>query len=383
MMIPQVAGRLLDSHANTKSVVLDPFCGSGTVLVESVLRGMTSCGIDINHLAILVAEAKVTPIRPERLEEQLAEVIDSYNNISCSRSEHPNFFNLRYWFKPKVIRSLARLRKAILLVENARIKKFLYVALSETIRDVSNTRTREFKLFRMSEGELSKHEPNVIKIFKKRAERNIAGMRDFVSALPKKHHTPKILKEDTRLKTSLRRNSVDLIVTSPPYGDSRTTVAYGQFSRLSLQWLGLYQCDLDKSSLGGRVSRNVGYRSAGFPTLRRTYEAICELDPKRALEVLAFFVDLEKCLIELNRVLRVSGHVCMVLGNRTVKGQRIPTDQVIVELASGLGWQHEETIIRSIPNKRMPSRNSPENIKGKTGETMTSEYIVVMRKSKE
>ncbi len=65
----------------------------------------------------------------------------------------------------------------------------------------------------------------------------------------------RILQADTRKETSIPAKSVNLVVTSPPYGDSKTTVAYGQFSRLSLQWLGLPDDEarsLDNRLLGGR-----------------------------------------------------------------------------------------------------------------------------------
>lgn len=62
MMIPQVAGRLIDMYAKSKTVVLDPFCGSGSVLVEAFIKGYNSYGIDINPLSLLISRVKTTPI---------------------------------------------------------------------------------------------------------------------------------------------------------------------------------------------------------------------------------------------------------------------------------------------------------------------------------
>mgnify|MGYP000318302539 FL=1 len=62
--------------------------------------------------------------------------------------------------------------------------------------------------------------------------------------------------------------SVDIVVTSPPYGDSRTTVAYGQFSRLANQWLGFEELnEVDKRSMGGtrkKEFRNKIYKSSYY-----------------------------------------------------------------------------------------------------------------------
>ena len=82
MMIPQVAARLIEKHISSKSKVnrlhvLDPFCGSGTVLVESKIRGLKSWGIDINPLARLISKVKTTPL-------DIVELQDSYNKLSNS-----------------------------------------------------------------------------------------------------------------------------------------------------------------------------------------------------------------------------------------------------------------------------------------------------------
>ena len=115
-----------------------------------------------------------------------------------------------------------------------------------------------------------------------------------------------ILNEDARYRTSIKDGLVDIVVTSPPYGDSKTTVAYGQFSRLSLQWLGFNgrSLDIDNRSLGGRLdidNLHLGYSS---PNLRYAIDLISRVDNKRAREVMAFYIDLNKCFTELNRVVK-------------------------------------------------------------------------------
>ena len=69
-MIPQIARRLIEKYSNRDDVVLDPFCGSGGVLVEATLLDRKSFGIDINPLACLLARVKTTPIDPKRLIEE-------------------------------------------------------------------------------------------------------------------------------------------------------------------------------------------------------------------------------------------------------------------------------------------------------------------------
>ena len=87
MMIPQVAGRLLDIFSKKGDQVLDPFCGSGTVLVESKLRGLNSFGIDINPLAILLAKVKTTSLDPKKLERELNRLVKNFQkNRNCYSS---------------------------------------------------------------------------------------------------------------------------------------------------------------------------------------------------------------------------------------------------------------------------------------------------------
>ena len=189
--------------------------------------------------------------------------------------------------------------------------------------------------------------------------------------------------EDTRKRTSIPDGEVDLIVTSPPYGDSRTTVAYGQFSRLSLQWLEFDKktvSEIDKVSLGGIPTRELE-NPLESPTLQNTVDMIAVKDPKRAKDVLSFYIDFNKCVEELHRVTRKGAFLCFVIGNRTVKGVQIPTDEIIIELFNAKNnYKHRNTFIRNIPHKRLPKSNSPTNIRGNIAATMNEEWIIILEK---
>ena len=78
--------------------------------------------------------------------------------------------------------------------------------------------------------------------------------------------------------------------------------------------------------------------------------------------------------------MKYGGYACYVVGNRRVKSVDLPTDAFIRDRFALLGFQHVQTAVRSIPNKRMPSSNSPTNVAGAVDRTMTREYIVVMRR---
>lgn len=380
MMIPQVAGRLIDMYAKPKAVVLDPFCGSGSVLLEAFIRGYDSYGIDINPLSLLISKVKTTPINYKQLQNRLEDILDT---VSTSKKiNNPAFFNIDFWFKPQVVSKLASLRAAIDLIRDKKIKDFFKVVFSFTVRTSSNTRNGEFKLYRIDDEKLNNFNPDVIGIFKERAEQNINTMAELWKQFKKNGTQVNILNEDTRYRTSINNSAIDIVVTSPPYGDSRTTVAYGQFSRLSLQWLGFdgEGLNTDNRSLGGCLDINNLHLGYGSPNLKYALDLISRIDKKRARDVIAFYIDLNKCFTELSRVVKKGGFLCMVVGNRTVKEIQLPTNEIVTDFGESTGFRHVETIIRKISNKRMPSKNSPTNKTGVLGSTMTEEYIVIMEK---
>ena len=94
----------------------------------------------------------------------------------------------------------------------------------------------------------------------------------------------------------------------------------------------------------------------------------------------SFYADYKKSIDNVSKVVKKGGYVCFVVGNRKVKGTILPTDEITRQFFEANGFIHIETIIRNIPNKRMPSKNSPTNEAGKLDTTMSNEYIVVLKK---
>ncbi|OGC41111.1 hypothetical protein A2Y85_07055 [candidate division WOR-3 bacterium RBG_13_43_14] len=383
MFIPQVARRLLQTYSKKGDVICDIFCGSGTTLVESRVTGRNAVGIDLNPLAILLAKAKTTPINPSILNKKYFQLIDKVEKFKTGNIKTPFFFNIDFWFKKGVINKLAIIKNAITDTKRENIRNFFLVAFSETVRLSSNTRNGEFKLIRISEEKLRIHNPDVISIFKRKVESNIRAMNEFYKNVDNNTWT-KIMHSDSSKENGIKDNSIDCIITSPPYGDSRTTVAYGQFSRLSAQWVDILEnpddaSAIDKELLGGKSNKEASNNLAS-KYLTLILSEISKKDEKRAREVLSFFIDLEKCLRQAYRILKPNKYFCIVVGNRLVKQVRIPTDFIITELCENFGFLCEDIFVRKIPGKRMPSQNSPTNITGQQEETILKESIIILRK---
>ena len=385
MFIPHVARRLLLTYSKKGETICDIFCGSGTALIESRLLGRNSYGIDLNPLAIFLAKVKTTPIDPRILNQEYLKILKLVNEIKNSQIQKPSFYNLEFWFKDKVVIELAKIKKVIKEISNKNVQNFFLAAFSEIVRKVSNTKSGEFKLVRIKKENLDVYNPDVLGAFKKRVGLSIKGMEDFYRDVDKKTSI-KVIYGDSSKENGIKDESIDYIITSPPYGDSRTTVAYGQFSRLSAQWIDIFDdpdtaSGVDNELLGGRPVGELKH-SLDSSYLRDSLDKISKIDEKRAKDVLSFYVGLNECLKRAHKLLKPNKYFCLVIGNRLVKQVRLPTDFIIAELAQKIGFDCESIVVRNIPGKRMPIKNSPTNIAGELEETMTRESIVVLRKTK-
>lgn len=432
VMVPPISRNIINIVKQIMEVdsLLDPFSGSGTVLVEGMLANIkTIYGNDINPLAIFISKVKTNKLDIHELKKEVSVLLENINNDYnenidfyegadeyCKKSlditskngwgdnapkylreyiklnkinfEVPDFKNIGYWFKPRVILQLQMIKNHILTIKKENIRDFIFVAFSELVRIVSNRRKGEFKMFRMLPAKVESFNPDVLKEFTYILENNIKKMHSFVEACKNNNNNSKvkIFNNNVIDLFCIPDSSIDLVITSPPYGDSRTTVAYGEYSRLSLQWLDLFELSqkeimmLDKRLMGGVKFRNGFEFSIPSKTLNKSLNTIKNIDLERAGDVYSFYLDLEKAISSISNKTKKGGYQFWVVANRTVKGELLKTDKIITEIASKYNMDYVYTINRNIINKVMPSLNSPTNIAGKKSETMCNEHIVVLRK---
>lgn len=387
-MIPQIAGKLLDTFTNKNSSILfDPYCGTGTSLVEGFRRGLNVAGTDLNPLARLIAKTKTLTPDLKKVDAAMARfnALKFEPNKSFSLAEIHGITRLDFWFKTEVIERLFALKRFIEEIKDEPVQAFFKVAFSETVRESSNTRNSEFKLYRYAADSLAKFNPDVFGIMASKLKRNRAGLKQFLEIVSKLKRAPTsdVFDFNTVIGVpagTIEENTIDIVVTSPPYGDSHTTVAYGQYSRLSAAWLGLSEPDkIDKKLMGSAVSKTM--RAFECTELNESLNLIQLDHPKRALEVAAFYVDLEKSIANIAPLIKRGGYACYVVGNRKVKGVVLPTDLAVRSFFETCGFDYVDTFHRHIPNKRMPLRNSPSNVTGAVDNTMLREHIVVMKKA--
>ncbi len=392
MMIPQIARKLIKQYGKRKGLLFDPYCGTGTSLVEARLFGMDAAGTDLNPTARMIAEAKSRDYEAQRLEEDVRtflegleeELGETDNYDSFDAPEKVSFERLEDWFPVATIGEICHCIDRISEVEDESSRAFISIALSECLRLVSFQRNGEFKLYRIPANQRDDHYVPLYPLLDNRISRNMEGCKSFRESVSP-DTSAAVYGFNTVDSAGVEEMGAnpDLVVTSPPYGDSGTTVAYAQFSWLTNVWLGLEGSPagaLDRELMGGRKQE---IEKFDFQPMDDAIGAIAEESETRASEVMHFYSEYNKSISNVASAIAEGGYSCYVVGNRTVKGTQLPTDLFTAWSFEQCGFTHEKTYIREIPNKRMPSRNSPSNVTGQTSSTMTNEYIVVCRKKKQ
>ncbi len=376
-MIPQIGIELFKELNIDKGKLLDPYCGSGSSFTIGLDRGLNEMhGFDINPLAVLISKAKFKKVNIEKVKEvkqklrnKIYEFVKDEDKID--KIQTPNHYNIDFWFSKEILKNLSIVKHFVDKIDEE-IRNLFLVPLSETIRECSYTRNHEFKLYRIKPEEISSFNPDVFGVFFDKLNR--------VIKIYETYYLPKIT--DAKIEISFSKfpkveNYFDVVLTSPPYGDSQTTVAYGQFSMFSNQWFGIKNArQIDNMLMGGHTEKNIYENSYITDYIKE----IAIQSKKRALEVSSFYFDLDSSIKDVANSVKPKGLSIYVVGNRRVKDVQLPTDQFVAEKFEQNGFEHLFTYERLLGNKAMPSQNSPTNITGQRKGTMTKEYIVVCRK---
>lgn len=396
MMVPQLQGVLLDDLMSVDpnvSRIYDPFMGSGTVLLESIRRGLSFRGRDINPLAVLISQVKSYSYDTASLEESAYRVVQRAQEDS-SKAIAVKFHNRDKWFRPDVSIQLSRLRRSIQTEADQATRLALWVTFAETIRLVSNSRTSTVKLHAYSVTETANRVIDVPAVFSRVLREHCVRLAEQTLAIVEgRERNPDLSviceRADARGNAESSDPRVDAVMTSPPYGDNITTVTYGQHSYLPLQWIdhvdvpGIskdllrYTRSIDSASLGGQLKgalQNSDYLRARSSAFSSCLDSLSDRPRNAQLRLVAFFNDLDSALDSMLRVLRPNGWMFWTLGQRRISGVVVPTVAIVRDLLVERGGHHVETLERKIPknSKRMALRNA-------SVETMTSESILVMR----
>lgn len=377
-MVPQIARELIAKLSDPSDVVLDPFCGSGGVLVESLVANRNSIGTDINLLALLLARVKTTPISKQKIHTTMGSIIDEVRrkakeplepNLKLEMEKIPNLY---HWFKPYVAKDLQILKSEIQNIMDKKLREFFFVCFSATMYDVSNIRKSDNPYFIRvwHKEELARHKPKVLERFARIVRRN-ANAIETLSKVRKRKLWVKTFKASAQdLVSTVGKKAADLIVTSPPYGEERNTMDYTRFSKLSLYWLGFGQEHVQEmrgKALGVHPRR---WQKEDIPskTLAAKLSEVASKNQMRAEEVYSFFHDYLICLRQMFDALKEDSYCCIVIGDRTASRIPIPNGKITSELCESVGYIPVEMLER-----KMYMRTLRSSVIG-------SEHVLIMKR---
>lgn len=381
--IPQIVSRLAEKYTKEGDFVVDPFGGCGTTLVESKVMGRPSIAVDINPVATLITKAKVTPINPKIIEKEFSNLknkLESYNENT--KVIVPSHERIDYWFRPEEKRKLAFILSEIVKIKDQDVQDFFFCGFSNILKNCSiwlqksNKPTRDFE----------KKPSDPIKMFYKQVKMMLRGNEQIFNLLSEKGYLKipsNVVCTDAR-KIPTKDNSINLIVTSPPYV---TSYEYADLHQLTALWLEYTKdlSDFRKRFIGTSYNnkKNLVLNSALAEKIRSD---LLKIDKKTAEEVSTYFSEMNQVFVEMKRILKKGGKTCIVVGNTSLKGVKILNAEVFAEQLKNLGLKIVDIIKREIPSKNLPSVRDKETgkfakISDKNKVSVyPTEYILVMEK---
>jgi len=381
-MVPDMQNELIRIiKGEDKSVqnILDPFHGSGVTLVEGMKNDLTPIGIDINPLANLITLVKLQGVSKNQIKFSNNRIINLLYKESFEFEIH-DFYNINKWYREDFIETLSKIRSAIQRERYKNIRQYYWVCLINILKKYSNTRSSTFKLHVKTQEDIDSMSNDIIEDFIKNIEKSYVFLPSFVQYNKKSLYIGKA----EEILSEFADGTVDLICTSPPYGDNSTTVTYGQYSMLPLYWI-------DKSDLGKFDKQLIANYSSidsnslgGNQRVRSNFESsvlndfLSRIDDKKQNKVKNFVLDYLNVMTELVRVLKVGKYIVLTLGDRRVDNKIVPLSTITTEFLKSNGFILEKAITRNIPKKRMPRKVS--KVGGNSVESMNQEHVLILKK---
>lgn len=365
---PQLAKSLMNYAGMRKGeTVLDPFCGSGTTLVESFLYGVNAVGVDINPIAYFLTKAKVKSLllRPNELKkirrifEKLNDEKNDWQKIKIENFSYLDIEYLKKWFPENNLKKILFLQNIINKLDNGITRLFVKVILSNQLREYSYQDPSQLRIRRRKDTPPE----NLFEVFFLNLNQQIDNLEKFQSL----NH----FKLDSKIENylgdiriliksaNLKPDSIDLIVTSPPYA---TALPYIDTDRLSLFAFGFTNKHnfrkLEESLIGNREitkakrvqldkELEANFKTSRLPEqiislLKKIYvlnkEANVGFRRKNTAALLyRYFLDMDQSINQLSKVLKKNKYAFIVVGNNhTTAGNEnvdIPTDDFITCIA--------------------------------------------------
>lgn len=323
---PQIVNKFFNLYCKSGFSILDPFCGSGTTLVEGVLNGMTSIGIDLNPIAYIISKAKSNHYSDSEIQlikDFISEIqlktnkgLFSNNNYNNNGIDIPDFPNRDHWFQKNVSYELSTLKNKIDAFQNENIKTLLYCAFSKIIVKVSN-QDSEVRYT----AKIKNHPDGIV------YSSFVDTVSNYLLALNTKEHSiiakSEVHNGDTfEVLKTFPENNFDFVITSPPYIN---TFDYYLYHKQRMFWLGYDHRPVRQKEIGNHH----------------------RIDTKKfEVAKTEYIQSMTEIMNELSRVSKPNSYFVMVIGDGIIDGITIDMSKVIAEICEHCNYEIE--IIESV-----------------------------------
>jgi SAM-dependent methyltransferase len=348
---PETARRLVAELSPRGGTVLDPFCGSGTVLVEARLAGRRAVGVDLSPLAVALAGLKTSApglawtrdIEPGA--ERVAEHAEERRKKRAGATRRYGEEDVAL-FDPHVLLELDGLREGIDRIEPDALRRALLLVLSASLTKISKRGGDTTHLGppkRIAGG-------YTIRLFVKKARDLAVRLAQASELLPADALPARIAVADARRLLRVSDKSVELVVTSPPYPG---IYDYLEHHRARMRWLGLDARALEEHEIGAR--RHARRRSFAYAFGR-------------------FRSEMGSALAEIGRVLRPNGLAVVVSADSVLDNRAVRSDALFSDLAPSAGLEVVAVASQERPHFHAPTR-------GAFRDRPRHEHAVLLRRS--
>jgi len=385
---PQIPHLFIEELTQSGDSILDPMAGSGTTIVEAALLKREAFGFDIDPLAIRLCRVKTTFLDPKHLEKlgiqiiQEAKAIKGLRDILLTdlqeRFDQETRKFLDYWFLPETQFELLALIKAIEKTTEPPESEFFELVFSSCIiaksggvslaRDLAHSRPHRDR---------GKQPKDAIVEFGIKLGKSL---RKFES-LPQR--AKRVFVDRRRADDlPLPSNSIDLIVTSPPYANA---IDYMRAHKFSLVWFRYPLRTLSelRAQYIGSERCNPSYETDGLPQRSRAIvHLLQEKDSSKAKVVRKYLVEMQAVISEMRRVLKPGKAAVIVIGPSLMRGMEVKTHEYLAEIGESVGFQVAGIQKRKIDrDRRMLPASFGGNGRSTIEQRMHQEFILGLIKS--
>lgn len=393
--------------ASTDDVILDPFCGSGTTLVEARMLGAKGIGIEISPLSAMMSRVKSQfPNDGLQVSELLTELSAFYSktwdDFVCDQSldlityegilkregnSIPSFPNIERWFTKEALLGTSILVEFI-LQKQGYVRDFLTIALSSKMRSIGNV---DVDVVRAEYRKEPRKNVDVLKLVTKQIQKMSLAINDTLLACKCTISNSNDIKviEGSVTDTCLSPKSVSYIITSPPYGVE--SLSYLRTHLLSFRALepilGVDPYNFGEGVIGSEYldgalpDIEAFFVSSASPTYNSYFSTLLgsadsAIEEKRIMMMMRFFEDMYTVIKRFDSWLTDHGKIAFIIGNKKIGDSIIPTDTIITEIFEHFGFVLEESI-----GHKLKTNNSNSQVPWQD-RIIENEYIMLFRRDK-